>query len=1675
MGFLDNLVGAVNSLAGVSENTMRSLDYPMPVVGDVQFGALAGDFASKIDKSANRSYVETGFIRNLIPRQAEILMQEPDMTILIKKQMFSSLIENYKPELMDADEKLFYRSCKKLFQNKCSAISAYERLNKINRVIGNNGVIDDFLFPVIFSAMDTLNGLGASIFDTKTQSSMDILRKIKNLSDVNYRTTWITETELPAIGDLGDGTGVFEITNVSSATTKSSVVFGTGGGDLSIEDPYQLMRIYPKDIEQAINESFGGFINNAFFRVTESQLEIATNDLRKQLTDLRRNRGATSIRFLVQEDSLLFKKVRAIIDEEGREIKFSYDGGLAGIGGSADIDSSAFEGTNGLNSSNGESELFSQIISNIFLLLGMKKTTTSSTFSFNQQTNYVRRRMLQQFNGRAIIQPMDNVHVFISTKTQIDSKSATVIAENLNATGASILNGINDIVSDIESALNGDSGNQSFAVIEKNTIAGPEFPMWLWNVVRNDFTRQAAGTHVCAGVVEGVTHSGSAQDGRYTCNVSFKDNCYYFGLSQININPAVDVWNGALYDPLTPRELEFDPSSGFLQGGEPPLLPENIKLLNSGLIKFNNGRFRGYPATDQIFGSYEIEKIHNAADPSFVRRVYNVPDGFVYRWKQGIQSQTALGPPHITGQLPNDTSPNLNKDPFAGQDVMNVLSLLITSLPYNFNTFMRAGIASGSISRDSLSNDNGSGSYLKGLLGDISKQNSTWGNFIPFKKIILNESAYAFLRSGEADLATINQKISQKLRERAERFDQLVVVAPLFANNPQVLNVDQNGKLTNSSDVVDGVLSGRGNIGISNTTAILQLTQDVLSLDFEIQKLTSKFNDLAINSNLNTSGSIQIFGDDVSFEPAMSNSSGDISPDQLARNREEFRNKLYYLTQRRLWKVKANEDSNLFIVDDSYDKNYDVQAFEQSLGDLSLFKSEYSNPAEKIQLVAQLLGLEVYADSQGHIQARPPQYNRMPSSVFQKMIFEKNSTGVQIFPPYLESLFLNQIKGLGDKIEILEDEIRLRAAAIGYVTDQSTKTLLSGFVAGAGGTNFGFATDEVTGKLGGKDLRVMFEQVDPDLTGANRSEKLAAIGSSVQDLDKTLQSISAGVNFDIVQRVSVVNQTAFKAGLDTEIEFRITEIGKRLEGKTGVKALKKSEILSTSSLNQDQSHTQLDRLNVTESIARLLSERQSALKILRNAVKNLDEGIKINTAKEPVIAAFSPFLNKSKAFPSILEHMIEDEAVDDLGYGSGKRYVIKENQILSFSTSENPPPYTMVQVDGLVDLVLGQEGSNPGEDVGGGNPLSTAWAVDFDLWRMYGFRGSKSVPAPFLSNPVTQCAPYAVFLLNKARREILEAQCVITGNEFIQPGEVYYFEGQDMLYYAETVSHSFSFGGAFTTTLTLKYGHNPGEYLPTILDVIGKGLYTKKHQAELARHNRFGNSSGDAHIGCVVFDKYYELDDPVKSLVSGAYGDQNRKILGNAVLALNGLFGSQALPSTAKIELRVYHDSANGFSSSPILEDVATSIGTWLKDPTQSAITEDGSLLPSYGPTDQGVPPLNDDALQVIDLSDQDDARSPSQSALNKARELVQTGSIPSVTAQQTQENLENGIQAESFHLKEALFTKVIDIWVTFNATPITNAVTPTADENESEAAQKAFDKALSDFKKQVDSKLKAG
>lgn len=1612
--FGSSLLSALNDQAGVGENKSFSLDTPDPRDPDrtVDYGAL-GKFANKFDHSAERNYLSSGVKHDLTPNQREIVSQAPEMTVVVKKRMFSTLAENFRPELMDDQEKLFYRASKRLFQNKCKVIATYEKLTKVERIIQKQGVINQSLLPVILSGVDSLDSFGfSSIISGSTRAVLDELKKVGKFSNPTYQTEW-SVSRGDATNPLGEGTGTFELTVVASASTTTSVKFGEGTASLEIQDPYRMMIITKDDVEKAIRESANTFKNNGFFKFSQVTLEQTTEDAKKKLNDIRLSRGATSIRFFVNADTLLFKKVRAIIDEEGREISFSFNGGFLGFNSQIDIDPKGQEGVNGLAA--GEEEgIFRQIINNIYVMISEAKETSQSTFQWNRETNYVRRKMMLHFGGKPIIQPMDQVHIFFSSGTTIDPRTANLVSQSFSNKGQ-LFQSLDKTVSDLEGTLDNISatfGNSkdTYALTEKNAIAGEAFPMWLWNIVRSDFTENYGGTHCFAGIVNsgGTSHVDNGGQS-YSLRVSLHDNTSFFTMGQVNFNPSVDVYNSALYDPLTPFNLEFDKATGLLIGEEPDLLPENKLLLESGNIKFKNGASLGTNVDAASFNKKDGEKIGQS-----FRRKFDDPDGLVYRWKEGIQSLTLLTEPHPTGDFGNERSPSMSKQPFAGQDVMNVLSILITGQPYNFNTFLKAALSSGNFTKDSLTNTSSYNSFLKGLLSDLTTNNATWGNFVPFKKLSVNESGYRFLTSGEFDISRSNSALTQLLKDRASKFDALTKIIPSLAQNPQYFNIDASGNVANINALN---LSGSDAAAIP---AIAVIANDLISINFEIANQQKAFADSIAASNINQNdGSLKIYGDSVEFDPSLTNIN---DTDDSAKQRASLmlRKRINYLTQRKLWKVKANDDQNLFIVDDAYDKNYDIMAFEKAIaGNLNLFSSTYMNIDGQIKSVADLLGLEVFADTQGHIQARPPQYNRIPSSVFFNMLDKKHQTGQQLFPDYLESLFLNQVKGLTDSLEIIEDEIRIKAAALGFLSDVDAAEALSGGIQlQQASTRFTFISDETTGLIGGNDFRKIIDQSHPDLLeDRDKSTALKNIEGKLKGI------VSASVNFDIIQRINLLKTDDFSNLLGDQgkdISSRITLIGQRLQQKTGNPPPTLTDLFSNSSAS---TRGQLDIVSIMTQISQSINERANQMKLFANALKNLDQGLELNAGEEAK-ASLMPFVNKQTQIPPIIQHMIEDEDEDDIGYGSGKRYIVKNHQIINFTLMEKPPEFTGVEVTGL----FGEGLIDPpgGFNLSSGNPISTAWAVDYDLWRMYGFRAPNNVPVPFLSDPVSQCAPFATFLLNKRRAEIHQAECTLVGNEYIQPGEVLYFEDYDLLFYVESVSHSFTYNNQFQTSCTLKYGRNPGEYIPTILDIIGKGLYTKKGQADLIRHNRHSHANGDVPIGVVVFDANQDVFD-ANALVEGTYGEQNRKALNNALLAVSGNLGTNGTSGRQGIlELRTYKNSKTGVGANNSLSIGAQSIKQWITSPTQRSTNGSGDLLPDVSSLPFNI--VDTSRINPVQIDLGTDNKSPSQTAWSTARDLVVTGGF-------SLGSLGSSTAVGDFEL----FNQIIDIWVTFSTVDTTN------------------------------------
>src|ERR1035437_186571 len=762
MGFLADLASQIDTQMSTGENNNHSLDSVIDGQ-NISYGSL-GDFAKNFDKSAERRYLESGFLRNdpfnATPKQLEINVKAPSATVFIKKKMFSSVANNFRPDFMDQDEKLYYKAMVVLFQNKCLQISALEKLSKIQKITSASGSIDDQLMPLIISLSDTIStgsvgnvditggsGVSSGASSSKLAQVVDKVRRLYAFNITNPTTTWISDSTNIFKSQFGTGTGVIEITNFTSLTTSVSVdsIKNPQSFNLSINDPYESMVITEWDIEKAIADATNvhNSLNSTQFGKRGADETI--NDLQNRLNRFRSTRGVSPISTRANPDTLLGRRVTAILDRLGIELLFDYDStggtgfpGLGGFGNSVSIApeyqiGGAAAGNDGLDPKTGtagigpdnnikqlapESELslFQSLISAHYNKIQLEANSRNLFQVNNKNTNYARKKLRFNFNGKLIIQPMDVIHVYISSKNAFDTKLLGGLTGLFNGLG--VVQNLNNAIAGVKSAaasLFDPSNNFTFQA-EKQAFVGADFPNYLWASLRSQFISEKEGTHVFAGVVE--TANDSWDDGKFSVSVAGKDNTFYFDQGKINFIPGLDTYCGSMFDPLTPYKSNFDTISSNTKDQYPELLNENIDILgtlkdNTSMCKAKSGSNPGSKVTsDNVKNDVIVSKNKLSS------HIFYAPDGLVYKWKEGIGVFVQFGDSSQVNDGNSVGAVTANIESFAGQDVMNVISLLICGQPYNYATFFKTSLETNGA--DSSSRQ----SYTTYLLNSLTKSNA---------------------------------------------------------------------------------------------------------------------------------------------------------------------------------------------------------------------------------------------------------------------------------------------------------------------------------------------------------------------------------------------------------------------------------------------------------------------------------------------------------------------------------------------------------------------------------------------------------------------------------------------------------------------------------------------------------------------------------------------------------------------------------------------------------------------------------------------------------------------------------------------------------------------------------------------------------------------------------------
>ena len=1184
--------------------------------------------------------------------------QEPQATIYIKKKVFSTLRDSFDTTFLGDDEKFFLRATKKLFSNKANEVAMYERLTKTQSFI-NEGAV----------RRSDVEWMATNLFAAGMLKKSEVGRAWLKIKDANVEenettyTNWIIGIREKDETNIGLGVGVIELTAFTNLSTRLSLADpgDLGSCSLSIEDPYHIMFIKVEDIDKAIMET-RPIINmdpkakEAFDKANEIEQEF------------RKKYGATI--------DIGFNTKAGTVNDPVYVVK--------------DVDDKEAEK---------DAQKLKIELEKYVNIVGQYEEDIKER---NEAINFTRNKMLKFYSGKAIVQPMDSINIFVNSNTTLQEyEEGTYVGlasheSRINADKAAVLK---DLGSD---TIDKFSDKQYRFLRRKDAFYGAP---------------------IFTGVVDSATDSYNANAGKYTLNISASNNMKWLKISRINQAPALKQQHGMLEDPLTPFLIKPD-EQGVISSSALELLPENKALLNSNVVSIRGGLFDGKIVTEQgLMGSGDDFGRNKVA------AISHVP-GLKYRWKEGLFTATQrfnIKSPGVGFESREDMTRlygiTLTSTPFDNLDAANIISLLVTGYPYNFEKFIRNATDAGNFNPTAMFN--GGEDYFSNLFDAVRTQNNSLGNFVPYATIGADRASY--LKNNlnvDKEVNKANSAIRRLRIDIAREQDKLA----------QLLHVDP--KIATNEEMVARKIS----LLEKNTKArAQQLNKRIGDLEKTLLDTEKKYADIKENENSPA---------DTDISCRFSNSGSGGPADEETKD-QKLKEKLQNGIYKRKTDVKYNRDVNLFIVSDEYEKDVDIQAFTLNLKSQppEMFEAQgaYDFPLDRCVEVAKYLNFELFADQNGHIHFRPPQYNKTPVTILNQMFKRASESNIRTFNPFLTNIFVTKKKMAEDKL---------------------------------------------------LEIRRVLEYKE-GLKEGNVPQVQEAI--KVKEGEFPLQNVPK--DLDVKNTVEVTKFV--KKSIDSNVKV----------------ALLTNEI--------------------KEIVNRMV--------MLENYVMSADEA---DVKREGALKTERDSAVADVMFNPLNYHLIEFDTINEIGYGSGRRFIINDSVITDYSFVEGDQG-VITRVD-----VLGKQ-SLIGNDFGTLAMPQDIWAgaVDYDLWQQYGYRYADA-QKPFFNDAESQCRPYAAFLLNRQRRDIIKGSVSVVGNEFYQLGDVVYITDREMLYYVSGISHTFDYaGGNFSTKLDLRYGHVPGDYIASPLDIIGQTtLAGKRREFNFVRQNSIGKRS-ERVLSAISFTK----------------------------------------------------------------------------------------------------------------------------------------------------------------------------------------------------------------------------
>src|SRR5690606_1205806 len=313
--------------------------------------------------------------------------------------------------------------------------------------------------------------------------------------------------------------------------------------------------------------------------------------------------------------------------------------------------------------------------------------------------------------------------------------------------------------------------------------------------------------------------------------------------------------------------------------------------------------------------------------------------------------------------------------------------------------------------------------------------------------------------------------------------------------------------------------------------------------------------------------------------------------------------------------------------------------------------------------------------------------------------------------------------------------IRLRAVALGARNDNDIVSLIiSGNNQAPNSDSFSFLTTfDGDGRIGTRPLQQLFIQTDPDFSEGWTDPALKELDefeTKISKLTKTALLFTPSIQANAIANFNPNVQP------NTQ-ELIFDTIRSRLRIKTGREPKKLNDLFGNRNFRRAPGGavSSMDRINILNQISNMLGQRQTLLKSVVNAIRNLREGVGINApdiqndnifqgglgnitkpsgSNKTSRSLTTPNLYRKTEIPQFLEHMIEYEDEYDIGQNSGRRFVITADRIVSLSISENPPPFNAITVIGILGEGFVDPPSGLQQTSDGGNVVPSPYAVDYD-------------------------------------------------------------------------------------------------------------------------------------------------------------------------------------------------------------------------------------------------------------------------------------------------------------------------------------------------------------------------